>query len=263
MKKLKEHETSDDCRDKCSGCGVCDFSQIEPKLSHYNGEAKVNKTAETEKKKGSCKKLKVLFSKRGLARFFGHLELINIFLRSIRRAGIEVVYSEGFHPMPKISFEDTLPVGMESLCETFYLTVTDSTQPEAIAEILNEQLPEGLSVIDCKEYVPVAGAGSSNMYSYEVSLMSGSFCTESLTLYETSTNYEIERINRKGKQKLLNLKELVKTIKIVSNDRLEMTLTSESGNMVRPAEVLKKIFPFTDKEIKMARIVKLQASKGR
>ncbi|MFH1974759.1 MAG: TIGR03960 family B12-binding radical SAM protein [Pseudomonadota bacterium] len=261
LEKAKRAETSDDCRDKCSGCGVCDFSQIEPKLSHYNDEAKVNKTAETEKKKGACKKLKILFSKRGLARFFGHLELINIFLRSIRRAGIEVVYSEGFHPMPKISFEDTLPIGMESICETFYLTVTDNTQPEAIAEILNEQLPEGLAVIDCKDYVPVARAGSPNMYSYEVSLMSGSFCAESLKLYETSANFEIERINRKGKQKLLNLKDLVKTIKIVSHDRLEMSLSSEPGNMVRPVEVLKKIFPLTDEEIKMTRIVKLHALK--
>jgi len=81
-------------------------------------------------------------------------------------------------------------------------------------------------------------------------------------LYETSANFEIERINKKGKQKLINLKELVKTIKIASNDRLEMTLSSESGNMVRPVEVLKKIFPLTDDEIKTARILKLSALKN-
>jgi radical SAM-linked protein len=154
-------------------------------------------------------------------------------------------------------------MGMESLCETFYLTVTDRMQPESIAKILNEQLPEGLYVIDCQEYIPVGGADSPNIYSYEASLRAGSFCTESLKLYETSANCEIERINKKGKQKLLNLKELVKTIKIVSNDRLEMTLSSESGNMVRPVEVLKKIFPLTDEEIKTARIVKLGALKNR
>jgi len=259
LEKAERAEISGDCRNKCSGCGVCDFSQIEPKLSYYTGEAKEKKTTETEKKKVSYKKLKILFSKRGPARFFGHLEMINIFLRSIRRAGIEVVYSEGFHPMPKIYFEDTLPIGMESLCETFYLTVTDDTQPESIAERLNEQLPEGFSVIDCKEYVPVAGAGSPKIYSYEISLRTGGFCTGSLKLYEMSTNFEVERISKKGKHKSLNLKELVKTIKIVSQERLEMTLSSESGNMVRPVEVLKKIFPLTDEDIKMARIVKLPA----
>lgn len=259
--KAKKAENTDDCRCECSGCGVCDFSQIEPKISCYSGEATEKKTAETEEEKTYYKKLKINFSKMGRARFFGHLELVNIFLRSIRRAGIEVGYSEGFHPMPKISFEDTLPIGMESLCETFYLTVTDYTQPDLIVRILKEQLPEGLSIIDCKEYVPVAGESSPKTYSYEVSLRSGSFCAESLKSYEMNPNIEIERINKKGKRKSLNLKELVKTIKIESHDRLEMALSSESGNMVRPFEVLKKIFPLTDEEIKMARIVKLNALK--
>lgn len=263
LEKAEKVEISNDCRYECGGCGACDFVRIEPKLSCYSGEVSEKKTSETEERKKYYKKLKINFSKRGPARFFGHLELVNIFLRSIRRAGIDVGYSEGFHPMPKISFEDTLPMGMESLCETFYLTVTDRMQPESVAKILNEQLPEGLYVIDCQEYIPVGGADSPNIYSYEASLRAGSFCTESLKLYETSANCEIERINKKGKQKLLNLKELVKTIKIVSNDRLEMTLSSESGNMVRPVEVLKKIFPLTDEEIKTARIVKLGALKNR
>ena len=259
--KAKKAENTDDCRNKCSSCGVCDFNQIEPKLSYYNDEATEKKKTETEKKKASFKKLKILFSKKGSARFFGHLELINIFLRSIRRAGIEVDYSEGFHPMPKISFEDTLPVGMESLCETAYLMVTDDTQPELMAKILNEQLPEGFSVIDCKESYPVSGKVSPNVYSYEVSLLSGSFCMQSLNLYERSANFEIERINKKGKRKALNLKELVKNINIVSHDRLVFTLSSEPGNMVRPVEVLKKIFPLSDEEIKRARIVKLHTLK--
>lgn len=258
LEKAKKAESTDDCRYECSGCGVCDFSQIEPKISSYSGE-ETEKTAETAEGKKYYKKLKINFSKRGRARFFGHLELINIFLRSIRRAGIEVGYSEGYHPMPKISFEDTLPIGMESLCETFYLTVTDYTQPELIVRILKEQLPEGLSVIDCKEHVPVVREGSPKTYSYEVSLRSGSFCAESLKSYEINPNIEIERINKKGKRKSLNLKELVKTIKIESHNRLEMSLSSESGNMVRPFEVLKKIFPLSDEEIKMARIVKLNA----
>jgi len=161
--------------------------------------------------------------------------------------------------MPKISFEDTLPVGMESLCETAYLIAADYIRPESMAKELNIQLPEGLSVIDCKEYFPVSGAVSPNIYSYEASLMSGRFCKQSLDFYETSANFAIERINKKGKKKSLDLKALVKTINILSHDRLEMTLSSESGNMVRPVEVLKKIFPLTDQEIKMARIIKLHA----
>jgi len=66
------------------------------------------------------KNLKVSFSKKGEAKYFGHLELVKIFLRAISRAGIPIKFTQGFHPKAKISFEDPLPVGLESLNENFY-----------------------------------------------------------------------------------------------------------------------------------------------
>ncbi|MDL1982524.1 MAG: TIGR03936 family radical SAM-associated protein, partial [Deltaproteobacteria bacterium] len=70
-------------------------------------------------------------------------------LRALRRAGIPIKFSEGFHPKPKISFEDTLPIGLESLKEYFYLVVPENFKPQSIIESLNKHLPEGLSVHDC------------------------------------------------------------------------------------------------------------------
>ncbi|MDP2863734.1 MAG: TIGR03936 family radical SAM-associated protein, partial [Desulfobacterales bacterium] len=192
---------------------------------------------------------------RDQARFFGHLELINIFLRAIRRAGIEVAYSEGFHPMPKISFEDTLPIGMESLCETLYLTVSEKTKPETIPEELNEQLPDGLSVYNCTEAVNYEG-NKQGTCDYEVSLCKGRFDKERLELYKMSSSVVMERINKKGMTKKIDLKEAVKTIDLISPGRLEMALSSEPGKMVRPAEVLKRIFALSEEQLKTARTVK-------
>lgn len=256
LEKAQQAEKTEDCRKICSGCGVCDFNRIDPKICYYTDCAAERKRGENITIKGPYKKIRILFSKTGEARFFGHLELINIFLRSLRRAEIEIDYSEGFHPMPKISFEDTLPVGMESLCESAYLMLKDEYKPELVAEMLNKQLPEGLSVINCKEHYPASGSAGPDTCSYYAELMSGSFCMQSLISYETSETIEVERINKKGKRKALNLKELVKKINITSENRLEMTLSSASGTTIRPAEVLKRIFSLTDEEIKRARIVK-------
>ena len=65
----------------------------------------------------------VFYAKQGQAKYFGHLEMVNIFLRALKRAGIAVKYSQGFHPKPKISFDDPLPVGVESEQERFILSV--------------------------------------------------------------------------------------------------------------------------------------------
>jgi len=256
LDKAMKTEITADCRENgCSSCGVCDFDIIAPKLYRNNGKAEEIKPIDEGTGKTNFKKLKILFIKRDQARFFGHLELINIFLRAIRRAGIEVAYSEGFHPMPKISFEDTLPIGMESLCETLYLTVSEKTEPAAIPEKLNEQLPEGLSVYNCKEAVKDAGNKQGTCY-YEVSLSQGRFDKESLELYKLSSSVVIERINKKGMIKKIDLKEAVKTIDQISPGRLEMALSSEPGKMVRPAEVLKRIFSLSEEQLKTATIVK-------
>jgi len=259
LEKAEKAEKTDDCRNQCSSCGVCDFTRIKPKICCYSVDSTESGIVETKEKQKHYKKLIINYSKLGPARFFGHLELINIFLRAVRRAGIEVGYSEGFHPMPKISFEDTLPIGIESVCETLFLTVTEYTQPEIITKKLNEELPEGLCVIACKECVPEEKTNSLKIYSYEVTLMCGKLCNEHLKIYEMSDKLEIEKTNRKGKRKFINLKEVIKTIRMESNSRLKMTLSNESGNMVRPADVLKKIFQLTDEEIKTARVVKLGA----
>jgi radical SAM-linked protein len=162
--------------------------------------------------------------------------------------------------MPKISFEDSLPIGMESLCETFYLTVKVDTQPETFAKKLNEEIPEGLSITACREYIPEDGKKSRNKFLYQVSLMSGTFCKESLKIYEMSEKFEIEKTNKNGKKKLINLKELIKRINMVSHNRLEMILYYDSDNIIRPTDVIKKIFHLNDEEIKTARVVKYNVS---
>ena len=50
------------------------------------------------------RRLRVKYGKHGAARFTGHLDLIRVFDRTLRRAGIPVAYSQGFSPHPKISF---------------------------------------------------------------------------------------------------------------------------------------------------------------
>ena len=79
------------------------------------------------------KKIQVSYSKMGPARFFGHLELVNLFLRALRRAAIPVKYSEGFHPKPKVAFDDPLPTGFESEEERMVVTVAADLAPQPAA----------------------------------------------------------------------------------------------------------------------------------
>ncbi|MGB5159379.1 TIGR03960 family B12-binding radical SAM protein [Desulfobacterium sp. N47] len=254
-------KTSDDCRNTCNSCGVCDFAGIEPKFCRNNYEAlKVNPEISAPENT-NFKKLRITFCKKDTAKYFGHLEMINIFLRAIRRSGIEVAYSQGFHPMPKISFEDTLPIGIESLCETLYLYVAADTQAFLIIQKLNEQLPEGLSVLNCVENQNFKDNKlKTSIHSYEVILDPGSFDKNSLELFEKKTEAFIERTNKKGLIKKIDLKKIISSINLISSSKLELALSPDSGIMIRPAEIIKNIFVISENNLKTARIVKISVS---
>ena len=61
--------------------------------------------------------LRVRYTKLGKIRFIGHRDVARIWERSLRKANIPVLYSQGFSPHPRISFGLALPTGFESEAE--------------------------------------------------------------------------------------------------------------------------------------------------
>ncbi len=94
---------------------------------------------------------RVTYRKSCLAKFIGHLDTVRVLQRSIRRAGIDAVYSQGFSPRPRLSFSVSLPLGFTSECEFFDIRLANTFDPrtfesECIRRDLQAHLPEGFSV---------------------------------------------------------------------------------------------------------------------
>lgn len=88
---------------------------------------------------------------RGPARFLAHLETMNAWLRSLRRARAPLSYSEGFHPHPKVAFECARPVGEESLANYMDVTLKERVEPEALLARLRAIVPAGFEVYSVQE----------------------------------------------------------------------------------------------------------------
>ena len=96
--------------------------------------------------------IRLKFTKDGKIRFASHRDVARIWERSLRVAGIPMVYSEGFSPRPRIAFGLALPTGSESDAEYIDLQLDDS-RPMAcglgdLPTVLSAALPVGLEVID-------------------------------------------------------------------------------------------------------------------
>ena len=92
--------------------------------------------------------LTVKYAKTGDMRFFSHLDLIRLFQRAVRRAGIPVALSRGFHTRPEISFGPALKLGKESMNEYARFKLTTPVEPEEFRKMLQEQLPEGIQITE-------------------------------------------------------------------------------------------------------------------
>jgi len=258
-------ELTPDCRTgDCNACGVCDFNVIEPKVFEkqdkesafdFDNDA-LSLNGKTDINNSVFKTLKISFSKVDQAKYFGHLEMVNIFLRAMRRGDIPIKFSQGFHPKPKISFEDSPPIGLESLNEHFYLIVSENFEPRSIVESLNKHLPEGLSVNDCQTVSTKTVHGNEKIYNYSIIMDKGFFDIKKLELFLESPEFVVSRFNRKGRLKKIDLKDMILDIELLKPDKLQMTLGSESGKIVRPLGVIKEIFKLTDEQARKAKFIK-------
>ena len=90
---------------------------------------------------------RIWHSKMGGSAYLSQLELQAVLERALRRAGLPLSFSQGFHPLPLLSFGRALPVGVESRAEWFALTLHQALAPEEVAARLNPLLPPGMSVL--------------------------------------------------------------------------------------------------------------------
>ena len=93
-------------------------------------------------------RMNLLFAKKGMIRFISHLDLMRLFSRAIRRAGLPVKMTEGFSPHPKLSINRALKLGLESDNELASIFLTQEVSPADFMKRLQEQLPEGVIIKD-------------------------------------------------------------------------------------------------------------------
>jgi len=92
---------------------------------------------------------RLVFEKRGDSVWISHLDLMRVFQRAFRRAGLLLKHSQGFTPRAIVSIALPLSVGVESSCELldYELEASAAVTPE----LLNEKLPAGIRVLEVLE----------------------------------------------------------------------------------------------------------------
>jgi len=98
------------------------------------------------------------FTKEGGAVFHGHLSLIEIFSMAMGRAGIDVLYTQGFNPLAKLEIVSPLSIGISAGAEIAAADFSRETPPGEFTSKMNAALPEGIRVNRAEIFCIPAGA---------------------------------------------------------------------------------------------------------
>ena len=251
-----------DCRyDECTGCGLCDFKTIKNRI----GEGEIRRRPRPLLRPGeilAVRRIRLTYSKMGDARFLGHLELSSVFARAVRRAGIPVRYSAGFHPAPKITFSPPISLGMESLEEFADIEIEGYMASGEARDRLNLQLPEGIrieSAIDVPMASPaVTSAVTKADYEIQWSGVGNQWSVVSgqrpavLRDFMASDSFIFKK-ERTGRE--YDIRPLIERLEAVNN-KIEMTIKSGTEGSIKPGELMQTLFGLGNEETKLLRIVK-------
>lgn len=194
-------------------------------------------------------RIRVQFSKTGELRFLSHREVMTAITRGLRRADLPVLYSQGFHPSPRISFGPPLNVGVSGLKEYFDMDIQPLFPLPELEGKINLQLPKGLRlnagcVIPSNE--PSIDSFISR-YEYEI------ICPDAdiINSFLEKDSIVVDRENAAGKKSQVDIRSMVDGVHAVNSNAVRLTFIDSGGKKVRLPEILPIIFqsPFEDLEI--------------
>jgi radical SAM-linked protein len=93
-------------------------------------------------------RLRLKFGRGEELKFLSHLDLMRLWERALRRAGLPLAYSEGFTPHPQIALAAPLLVGVTSDAELMDISLSRWISPQSFVAQLEKQLPRGITLLD-------------------------------------------------------------------------------------------------------------------
>jgi len=150
-------ERTPDCLDRsCADCGGCDERSWKKPARPARIEPLPAAPPPAGEPAEAMIRYRAVYAKRGKARFLSHIDLIHVIQRSFRRAGIEVVKTQGFHPKMDFSYGPALPLGLEALREVLEFRSGRLIDGRDFLARINRSVPPGLRFLALEALPPGA-----------------------------------------------------------------------------------------------------------
>ena len=198
----------------------------------------------------------IVFSKTGLVRYISHLDMLRLFKRAFRRAGIDLAYSQGFNPHPKMSFAQPLSLGYDAEVEYLEFETGEPVSKTRLLERLPEHLPEGICITACGTIPKGQKSLAAKVYAaeYEVVYPASWHAWDfpaATDAFMTQEEILAEKRQKKSKKlKTVNIRPGIRSMEAIRTERnrlcLRMCLDCGNESNVSPELVIPAYASFAD-----------------
>ncbi len=157
---------------------------------------------------------RLVYEKRGRARYISHLDLVRAMQRVFKRAGIPLWYTQGFNPHAYLMFPLALPLGTDSSVEILDIALTEPLDNAELKKRINEKMPQGLSIIKVGE--PIMKHTMIAAAEYEITAVCSCAPDDALAAFENFISRDRIEIEKRSKKKGVNLVDIKPRITVAA-----------------------------------------------
>lgn len=182
--------------------------------------------------------MRVKFEKTGDMIYISHLDVQRLLQRAFRRAEIELSFSQGFNPHPKMSYGNALALGVESFGEYVDIEIEDEIGTNELLERLNSTLPKGVRFINCYELKGGEKALAPNIvygdykFIIENSGYDREYIVSCIDNIKNSDSIITTKLNKKKKVVEVDIRDMIRNIDVavVDDDKIEISAVLATGS---------------------------------
>lgn len=195
------------------------------------------------------------FTKLGYLKFISHLDLVDLFQRTLFQNKVDVKFSEGFNPHPRMSIAYPLPLGIESNSEYMEIYLNSKIDLKDFLIKMNERLPQGIKIVEAKYDDDESISNKVKSVVYAFKLLNTFYdknkdidLAKELDKVNAMDIVEIERKRKKGKRRIFvkeNAKDYLNRLELKDEAIYAYIKMSENGSL-KPALVFDILNNYTD-----------------
>lgn len=183
-------------------------------------------------------KLRLRYTKRGVARFTSHRDFGRALERALRRAEIPMAYSSGFTPHPRISYANASPTSAASEAEYVELGLSERCDPVKVTAALNEVLPPGFVVLAAADAVKDSLGDLLQASDWEIRLQGADpgVLEDAVAALLAAGDASVQRMTKNG-MRTFDVRGAIVSLRVVGGDVIALRSIHQTP-LVRPDDVL-------------------------